>query len=248
MKIHRPGAGLVLAVIAIVLTLGGTATAAKLITGKQVKNSSLTGADVKNASLTGRDVKNGSIGPSDLSSAARKAVSGSAGSIGPKGGTGAAGAAGAPGAKGDTGAQGGPGAKGDTGAAGADTGTALSGRILNLPQDATLRFAYPSGLGTAFTTQADREMLSPAVATKASDLSVRLTAAVGVGGDRFFAVRVNGSVSSQLVCSITTDFATSCTSEGSFDVPPSSRLTIVSSPTGTPQATDALFSLRLSKG
>jgi hypothetical protein len=47
------------AVIALVLCLAtaGTATAAKLITGADVKNSSLTGRDVKDRSLTPRDFK-----------------------------------------------------------------------------------------------------------------------------------------------------------------------------------------------
>lgn len=81
----------------LVLVLGDTATAAKLITGKQIKNSSLTGADIKN----------GSVGPVDLSAAAKSATKGIAGPAGPTGAPGAKGDANAPGAKGDTGAPGG---------------------------------------------------------------------------------------------------------------------------------------------
>ncbi|MBA2347266.1 MAG: collagen-like protein [Solirubrobacterales bacterium] len=109
---HHPGAGLVLAVVALVLALGGTATAAKLITGKQVKNSSLTGADVRNSSLTGADLRNGSVGAADLSSAAKSAISGAPGAQG------TAGAPGVAGAKGETGAPGAPGANGTNGADG----------------------------------------------------------------------------------------------------------------------------------
>ena len=50
------------AVLATMLVSGGAyATAATLITGKQVKDSSLSGRDVKNSSLTGADVKNRSL-------------------------------------------------------------------------------------------------------------------------------------------------------------------------------------------
>ena len=62
----RPSPALVVAILALVMATGGTSFAAKLITGKDVKNSSLTGVDVKNSSLTGADVKNGSIAGADL--------------------------------------------------------------------------------------------------------------------------------------------------------------------------------------
>lgn len=52
--------------LTIVATSAMTATAAKLITGKQIKNSSVTGADIKNSSLRGADVKDGSIAGADL--------------------------------------------------------------------------------------------------------------------------------------------------------------------------------------
>jgi hypothetical protein len=87
-----------LAVIALALLLaaGGTATAAKLITGKDVKNSSLTGADIRNSSLTGSDVKDRSLSPKDFSGSVQ----------GPAGPQGAPGPTGAPGAKGDPGTAG----------------------------------------------------------------------------------------------------------------------------------------------
>ena len=91
--------------LALFVALGGPAQAAKLITGADVRNSSLTGKDVRNNSLTGADVRGlqeGDFAPGAL-----------AGLNGPKGDTGATGATGAAGARGDTGA------KGDTGAAGA---------------------------------------------------------------------------------------------------------------------------------
>ena len=55
------------AYLALFVALGGTSfAAATVITGKNVKDSSLTGADVKNNSLTGGDVKNSSLTGADL--------------------------------------------------------------------------------------------------------------------------------------------------------------------------------------
>ena len=56
------------AYLALFVALGGTSfAAATVITGKNVKDSSLTGADVKKGSLTGSDVKNKSLAPADFS-------------------------------------------------------------------------------------------------------------------------------------------------------------------------------------
>jgi hypothetical protein len=86
-------------VVAILAVTGGSATAAKLITGK----------DVKDSSLTGKDVKNRSLGVSDLSAAARAALTGQKGPAGP------AGPAGANGINGTNGTNGKDGAKGERG-------------------------------------------------------------------------------------------------------------------------------------
>jgi hypothetical protein len=87
---------------------GAVKSAARSITGKDVKNGSLTGADLKAGSITGREVKDGSLTAADLAS-----------------GLAVAGATGAAGAKGDAGAAGPQGAKGDAGAAGAPALTGL---------------------------------------------------------------------------------------------------------------------------
>ncbi len=128
--VHRPSAALLVAILAVVLATAGTATAAKLITGASIKNSSLTGADVRNSSLTGADVrnssltgadiKNGSLGVLDLSKSARASLSGTSGAAGGSGAAGPAGPAGAPGATGPAGAAG---PAGPTGPKGTD-GTA----------------------------------------------------------------------------------------------------------------------------
>jgi hypothetical protein len=67
---------LVVAVLALVTSLGGTSIAAKLITGKDIKDNSVTSKDIKNnsvsakdvksKSLTGKQVKDGSLGAADL--------------------------------------------------------------------------------------------------------------------------------------------------------------------------------------
>jgi hypothetical protein len=56
----------VMATVAVFIAIGGSATAAALITGNNVKNGSLTGADVKKGSLTTREIKNGTILSQDL--------------------------------------------------------------------------------------------------------------------------------------------------------------------------------------
>ena len=94
----------------VVLASSVSATAATLITGRQIKDGTVTGADIRNGSLTGLDFARGTlrIGPR--------------GPVGPAGAPGAKGDPGAAGAKGDPGATG---AKGDTGAKG-EPGTTSS--------------------------------------------------------------------------------------------------------------------------
>jgi hypothetical protein len=96
---------LIACIAVAVLAGGGTATAAKFITGKDVKNGSLTGADVKNGSLTGSEIKGGSVRLSDLSPGVQELIA-KAGTPGKDGSNGAAGQNGAAGAKGDKGDKG----------------------------------------------------------------------------------------------------------------------------------------------
>lgn len=68
MRFTLPSPSMVVAIIALVVALGGTATAARtLITSSsQVRAGSITGSDVRNSSLTGVDVKNRSLRGGDL--------------------------------------------------------------------------------------------------------------------------------------------------------------------------------------
>lgn len=90
----------VVSVLALFVALSGTATAAVLITGKNVKDGTLTGQDIKNNSVASADVKDRSLLAKDFKPG--QLVSGAPGPVGP------AGAPGEPGAKGDKGDAGTP--------------------------------------------------------------------------------------------------------------------------------------------
>jgi hypothetical protein len=90
--LRLPSPSMAVAIVALVTAMAGTSYAAVVITGKNVKNSSLTGADVKNSSLTSSDVKNRSLTALDFKANQL-----------PRGATGATGAAGPQGARGPAG-------------------------------------------------------------------------------------------------------------------------------------------------
>lgn len=124
-KFRRPSPAMVVSLIALGVALSGTAVAATLITGANVKNNSLTGADIKDASLTGADVKPGSLDAAHLSAAGQAALRGAAGAVGPKGDKGETGAAGAAGATGPAGAEGLQGPSGPSGVVSASDNSGL---------------------------------------------------------------------------------------------------------------------------
>jgi hypothetical protein len=80
--VPRVSPALVVAMVALFVALTGTTVAAttKLITGKQIANSSITGLDVKNKSLTPKDFKGSVRGPRGL-----RGLTGAAGATGPQG-------------------------------------------------------------------------------------------------------------------------------------------------------------------
>lgn len=90
LRTRKPSPAFVVSLMALFVALGGSSVAApareaaaKLITGKSIKDSSLTGKDVKNSSLTTSDVKNGSLLSRDFKSGQLPA--GPQGPQGPKG-------------------------------------------------------------------------------------------------------------------------------------------------------------------
>jgi hypothetical protein len=118
---------MVVALAALFVALGGTSMAALMITGKQVKNSSLTGIDVKDSSLTGADVKNRSLRAGDF--AAGQLPAGPPGGEGPRGEQGPNGQQGPKGEQGQAGLNGGQGGKGDQGDAGPTGPTGATGTV-----------------------------------------------------------------------------------------------------------------------
>lgn len=102
-RAKRPSPALVLSLIALFVSLGGTGYAAIKITGKDVADNSLTGRDVKNESLTRKDVKG--LATRDIVDASLLAKDFRAGELpaGAKGEIGATGPAGATGATGPPG-------------------------------------------------------------------------------------------------------------------------------------------------
>ncbi len=87
---RRPSPAMVVALVALGVALGGTATAGTLISGQQVRDGSITGADVRNGSLTSRDFAPAVRRAMASSTAARKepqivVLAGSPGPPGPQG-------------------------------------------------------------------------------------------------------------------------------------------------------------------
>lgn len=70
---RRPSPALVIALIALFVSLGGTGYAALTITGRNVKNRSLTGADVKRDSLGGAEIREARLGTVPRAAAAARA-------------------------------------------------------------------------------------------------------------------------------------------------------------------------------
>ena len=60
-----PSPAMVVALVALVMSLGGSAYAL-VVTGKQIRNNTVTGKDIRNRSLTGRDVRSRSLTGRDV--------------------------------------------------------------------------------------------------------------------------------------------------------------------------------------
>lgn len=98
----RTALAVLVAALALIISAGAGATAALMITGKQIKDGTVSTKDVKNRSLKVKD----------LSTKARAKLRGATGPAGPRGATGATGATGPAGPAGPTGLQGLPGLDG----------------------------------------------------------------------------------------------------------------------------------------
>lgn len=107
LKGRRPSGSMIVAIIALVAVLGGSAYAAAKITGK----------DIKNSTITTKDVKDGTLRSQDFSDEAKDSLRGA---NGPQGVTGATGSAGADGTDGEDGTDGVDGEDGTDGVDGED--------------------------------------------------------------------------------------------------------------------------------
>jgi hypothetical protein len=160
----RPSPSMVVACTAVVLACGGSAAAATLITGAQIKDSSLTGADIRDGSLT----------RSDLAAEAQTSAVGKRGPRGRRGPRGLRGPAGQPGANGINGTNGVNGAPGAPGSAIAyahvlKNGTVDSNRSKNITvkRPSTGRLCiYVSG-GTAHVITANVDLNTDGVGVRA---------------------------------------------------------------------------------
>jgi hypothetical protein len=63
-----PSPAMVVALVALVMSLGGSAYAL-VVTGKQIRNGSVTGKDINNRSLTGNDVRRDRLGGGSIKEA-----------------------------------------------------------------------------------------------------------------------------------------------------------------------------------
>jgi hypothetical protein len=105
MKIRSLSPATVIATIALLFALSGTAVAGALITGKSVMNESLTGLDILNNSLGTAEIKNRSLLPIDFKGGLPAGPQGQQGQPGPAGPQGPAGPAGPQGVAGVSGVQ-----------------------------------------------------------------------------------------------------------------------------------------------
>jgi hypothetical protein len=60
-----PSPAMVVAIVALVMSLGGSAYAL-VVTGKQIRNNSVTGKDIRNRSLASRDIRNRTLSGIDV--------------------------------------------------------------------------------------------------------------------------------------------------------------------------------------
>ena len=74
MRRFLPSPAMVVAVVALIVSLSGSAYAAFVITGKNIKNGTVTGRDIRNHSLSGTDVRHDSLGGRSIKESSLGAV------------------------------------------------------------------------------------------------------------------------------------------------------------------------------
>lgn len=221
-----------IAVAAVALSIGvaGSAGAAKLITGSQIKD--------------------GSIGLKDLSKSARKSLQGKTGRTGASGPQGPQGTAGPQGLPGPQGAQGQQGASGTAGINGSDGQPGQSGSaapallFTNAGLDTTQDRWMAPGIGGASGTE-NTVPLPSGVGLTARDLTVSLQNAPGVGKSFVFTFRKN-QTNTGLACTVSgTSKTCSAPSEVTVPLVAGDLLSINAHPVGSPTTGVANLSMRL---
>jgi hypothetical protein len=129
----RPSPALVVAIVALCVAFTGTATAALVMTGK----------DIKDRTVTGKDIKNRTLGTKKLTKRAVASLTGQRGPAGP-GPAGPVGAHGPQGPQGPQGPEGPKGPKGDKGDPGDANVTVRVGSVGS--------FVGPGGISVAYAT------------------------------------------------------------------------------------------------
>ncbi|MFN8224229.1 MAG: collagen-like protein [Gaiellales bacterium] len=112
--IRIPSKATCISTVALLFAVTGTATAAGLITGAQIKDNTVGSADIRNNSIATPDVKNNSLTSLDVQDGSLQAADFAPGQLttGPAGPAGPQGAPGATGPAGPAGPQGAPGVSG----------------------------------------------------------------------------------------------------------------------------------------
>ena len=163
-RLSRPSPALAVAIVALMVALGGTGYAAtqlpkNSVGAKQIKANAVRSPEVKNGSLLSED-----FGPGQIPA-------------GPQGSKGDTGAAGPQGSKGDTGAAGPRGATGDTGAAGPRGATGATG-----PPGSLTSSGFAENSADAPLTDSFEPVAQATITTKTSGL-VLATASADLTGD-----------------------------------------------------------------
>jgi hypothetical protein len=136
--------------------------------------------------------------------------------------------------------QGPRGVQGTPGTAGSPAFGALLGRGVNVAMGTW--FLAPSGQLAADANENNVSSFTPNATMTASDLAVTLTVAPGLADTRTFTLRV-GNANTALTCTVPGG-NTTCTSTQSVTIPGASLISIGSTSTGTPSATDVRFGWR----
>lgn len=209
---------MIVALLALVVALGGTSYAAvtlprNSVGSVQLKTGAVTSVDVKDRSLRAADFAAGQLKPGPAGPAGPAGVQGMPGVDGTTGPQGSAGV------QGPTGPTGATGATGPTGPAGSSASAVLTGR-------ASLTGSQSLSLDGRVTSGADDDVstLSPSVATVLRNFRVELGTAPGGVARREFTLVIDGNaVQRRVLCSIT-GAATSCDQTVAIAIPAGSEL------------------------